>query len=137
MKNKRFIYFFLLLVSLIMVTAPALPHHHHGDGIICMKDDISEKECCPATHNHHHQSDDPCCNDYCTAHFQTVTPDIQIDELQPEFQYSVILFTGQLLLSLHKPGENTINPDYVYRESLHGTYIQRATGLRAPPYLLS
>lgn len=135
MRNKQFIYFFLLLISMIVIAAPAIPHHHHGDGIVCMKDDITEDNCCSTRHNHHHQSDDPCCDDYCTANFQTVVPVSGLDELQPEFQYTIILFAESLISFPGYPEEKNTDSD-VYPEFLHGTYLQRAIGLRAPPCLI-
>ena len=35
------------------------------------------------------------------------------------------------------PDETGIRQEFVYLESLHGTFITRATGLRAPPSVLA
>lgn len=123
----------MILFSMVLIAMPAIPHHHHGNGIICMKDDLKDTDCCAMHHTHHHQEDDPCCSDDCLAHFKTFVPAIDFDDVQPQFTYIDILFTESLLRFLTQPIEKDNYRDFVYVESLHGTYITRAAGLRAPP----
>ena len=138
MNNKRHIFYFLMLIAMIVIIAPAIPHHHHGNGVICMKNHIEEDHCCPMHHHHHHENDDPCCTNDCLSHFNSlIPPSFDTNEVQPQFLYVVTLFTEPLLQFLSEQEERTIHRDYVYVESLHGTYITRAAGLRAPPSPLS
>lgn len=119
-----------------MLIVPLIPHHHHSNGIICMKDDIKDTEC-PYHHNHHHHNDDPCCTSDCMTNFESFVPAQQLDEVQPHYLYSIILFTEPLLRFVTQPEENSLLREHVYLESLHGTFITRAAGLRAPPYLFT
>lgn len=133
MKIKTVISVFLLFISMILIAMPAIPHHHHGDGIICMKDDLKNDDCCTMDHKHHHEEDDPCCHGNCTAQFLSSTPTIDTENFQPHFIYLDILFTESLIRFLTQPLEQEVHKDYVYVESLHGMYLTRAAGLRAPP----
>lgn len=136
MRNKLHIKLFLLFVSMVLVAMPAIPHHHHGTGVVCMKDDLKETDCCDAHHSHHHQEDDPCCTEGCVTHFKASTPTVDLDHVQPLYVYVDTLFTLPLLRFLTQLTEKDAPPlRAVYVESLHGTYIARAAGLRAPPYL--
>lgn len=138
MKNRRYIVYFLMVISVIMLVAPLIPHHHHSNGIICMKDDIKDVECPHHHHHHHHHNDDPCCTSDCMTTFESSVPTQQLDEVQPQYFYITTLFTEPLLRFLTTLEEYTVHrSDHVYLESLHGTFITRATGLRAPPYLFT
>lgn len=122
-----------------MVIASAIPHHHHNKSVICVKDDITETECLCYHHDqeeHHHASDHSCTAE-CITNFTSYTPTAKAIEVQPQYPYPIILFTQPIFRLLMEPEENTFQRDYVYIESLHGTFITRAAGLRAPPYLLS
>lgn len=123
----------MLFISAVLITIPAIPHHHHGDSIICMKDDIKDVDCCSMHHTHHHQDDDPCCNGDCVTHLLSSTPTLDTEDIQPQFTYIQTLFTESLLRFLTQPVEKDVYNDFVYVESLHGTYLTRAAGLRAPP----
>ena len=136
MRNKRYIIYFMMIISMVMLVVPLIPHHHHSNGIICMKDDIKDTEC-PYHHNHHHHNDDPCCTDNCMANLESSVPAPQLDEVQPQYIYSITLFTEPLLRFITQSGERNVHRDYVYHESLHGTFITCAAGLRAPPYLFT
>ncbi len=114
---------------------PAIPHHHHGNGIICMKDDIKETDCCTSHHTHHHQEDDPCCNGDCATHIVSSVQTLDTEDIQPQFTFIHTLFTESMLRFLTQPVEKDVYRDFVYVESLHGTYLTRAAGLRAPPVL--
>lgn len=133
MENKRYICIFMLFISVVLIAMPAIPHHHHGNGIICMKDDIKDIDCCSSHHTHHHQEDDPCCNGDCAANFLSSTPILDTEDIQPQFTFIQTLFTESLLRFLTQPVEKDVYNDFVYVESLHGTYLTRAVGLRAPP----
>jgi len=133
MKIKTVISIFLLMISMVLIIMPSIPHHHHGNGVICMKDDLKNVDCCTMEHNHHHQEDDPCCNGDCATQFLSSTPTIDTDDLQPKLICLDILFTESLIHLLTQPSQTEVRQDFVFVESLHGTYITRAAGLRAPP----
>lgn len=119
-----------MVISMVMLIVPLIPHHHHSNGIICMKDDIRDTEC-PC--DHHHPDDDPCCTSDCMTQFESPVPTSQPDGMQPQHIYSITLFTEPLLRFITQPGERGFRRDHVYPESLYGTFIACAAGLRAPP----
>jgi len=127
--NKKFIIPLLLLINIIMLVATVIPHHHHADGMICMKHDIPEEQECPI---HHHHGSDSCCNDICLTHFVSHIPLAQAD-CAPHFVFIATLFTDAIISKILLPQEQRIKDYYAYKESLHGTNISRAFGLRAPP----
>lgn len=136
MKVKQHITYFLLFISMIMLIVPVIPHHHHSDGIICMKDDLSS-DCC----NRHQQpvaNDDACETTECvTAHlFQNILNPGR-GELHPDAPLIIQLFFEPLLAFLSQSEEKPERHFGYYFESLHGTYLTRATGLRAPPCILT
>lgn len=133
MSKNRYILFLLFLISTIILVMPVLPHHHHGNEIICMKNDVTEHDCC----NHHHTEDDPCCNDKCATQIKTTVASLQADQTQPQHIIIVTLFTEPLLRFLTQPEETSSRNYSIYFESLHSTCIAQATGLRAPPCILS
>lgn len=117
-----------MAVSLIMLAASVIPHHHHGDDTVCMKDDVETEN--PCSHHHH---DDPCCIDRCVMHPELSVPASPARKVQPGFVHIITLFTEPLLRFVTQPGEEVVRRDNVYLESLHGTFITCAAGLRAPP----
>lgn len=135
MKTKRYIAYFLFFISMIMLIVPVIPHHHHENGIICMKNDLPSEGCC------HHQgpcNEHCCCDTGCmTTHFYQQTPNSDNSDIQPCFVWVTTLFSEPLLRLLALPEETGIRQEFVYQESLHGTFITRATGLRAPPSVLA
>jgi len=120
---------------MIMLIVPVIPHHHHEDGAICMKNDLPSDGCC------HHQgpcNEHCCCDTGCmTTHFYQQTPSSDNSNLQPCFVWVHTLFSEPLLKLLTLPEETGIRQEFVYLESLHGTFITRTTGLRAPPFVLA
>lgn len=137
-KEKKYIVYLLFLVSIIMLAVPVFPHHHHADGLICMKNDV-EPSCCHTPHHHHPAGHPNCCHDKgCIAsHFVQRTPrtERQAPVLKPVL-LPVVLST--FLRQLYAFGEPCQPVSYSpYIESLHGVYIARASGLRAPPSLLA
>lgn len=135
MKKKRYIALCLLFISIIMLMVPVIPHHHHIDGLICMKNDITA-DCC----GHHHSSDNDhcCCGTGCvTTYFVQQTPTSDSASTYPDCLWVTTLFFKSLSGSLSLPEADTQRHGCVYLESLHGTFITRATGLRAPPSVLA
>ena len=130
MRNKRYIVSFLLFISMIMLVVPVIPHHHHADGVICMKNDLTPEPQCPK--HYHHPDNDSCCNDGCMTRLNSPTPSVQADN-NPHYLFTAILFTDFIIENLFRPQERRIKNYYAYRESLHGTAVNRAFGLRAPP----
>lgn len=135
MKKRQHISILFLFISLIMLMVPVIPHHHHADGLICMKNDITA-DCC----EHHHTSDAGhcCCYTGClTTHFVQQTPGADGVSLHSEILWAVTLFIEPLSKLLILPELDVRRHDCVYLESLHGTFITRAAGLRAPPSVLA
>lgn len=130
-KDKRYIFFLLLFVNIAILMMPVVPHHHHSNGLICMKSDLATDHCCTCPQSHHsHQ--DSCCSTDCITHFDSRIPSFEIDS-SPNYVFVATLFTNLIIENLFRPRERRIRNAYVYRESLHGTNISRAFGLRAPP----
>lgn len=134
MRNKRYILAFMLFISILMLIVPVIPHHHHANGIICMKNDVTSETQCP-NHNHH-QGNDSCCNEECLTRLSSPALTVQADS-GPHYVFIATLFTDFIIENLFKPQEQRIKNYYAYREALHGTVINRAIGLRAPPYVLA
>ncbi|MEL5895223.1 DUF6769 family protein [Bacteroides sp. GD17] len=135
MKKRQYITLFLFFISLIMLVIPVIPHHHHADGLICMKNDVTTS-CCG--HQHSNGGDHCCCDTGCmTTHFFQQTPTSNDVWLHPDTPWVVTLLFEPLSKLLILPEFDINRQDCVYLESLHGTFITRATGLRAPPFVLA
>lgn len=130
--RKRIIVTLLFFINIIMLMAAVIPHHHHSDGMICMKQDLPVEQQCPM-HHHHHPENDSCCSNECLTRFQSPVPSVHTDS-DPDYVFIATLFTDVIIEHLLRPLERRVKNYYVYRDSLHGTDIPRATSLRAPPY---
>lgn len=137
MKKKQHITYILFFISLIMLVIPVIPHHHHADGLICMKNDITA-DCCEHEHSDTPGSEHCCCNTGCvTTHFVQQTPNSSDDVCShPDTLWAITLFIEPFSKLLTLPESDVNRRECVYLESLHSTFIIRATGLRAPPSLL-
>lgn len=135
MKKRQYITYFLFFISMIMLVAPVIPHHHHADGLICMKNDITP-DCCG---QHHDSGNDHCCCDTgcLTTQFVQQTPNTDDAGTLPDALWAVTLLIEPFSRLLLLPEFDIRRHDSVYQESLHGTFITRATGLRAPPPVLA
>ncbi|ADV45209.1 DUF6769 family protein [Bacteroides helcogenes] len=135
MKKKRYITHVLFFISMIMLTIPVIPHHHHADGLLCMKSDITE-DCCE--HRHNSASEHCCCGTGCvTTHFVQQSPNSSNSAwAHPNVPWVITLFFEPVFKLLVLPENDIKRQESIYLESLHGTFITRATGLRAPPYVL-
>ena len=134
MKKKLYTAYFLFFISMIMLVIPVIPHHHHADGLICMKNDIT-KDCCE--HRHNTKNDHCCCDTGCvTTQFVQQTPSSD-NAMHPAAPWVVTLFFEPISKLLLLPEDNVKRQDCIFLESLHGTFITRATGLRAPPCVLA
>ena len=122
MQRKRYITFFFIFISMVMLVVPVIPHHHHNNGLICMKNDITPNVRYPGC---------------VTTHFFQQTPSSDNGWTHPDFPLVITLFSEPLLRLLVLPEESGQRQDCIYQESLHGTYLTRATGLRAPPCVLT
>ena len=109
MIRKPYITALLLLLSILMLAVPVVPHHHHGSEAICLKNDLHTG--CGETN--HHQAPQP------RPVLQPADLSLLVSLLSP--------YTDSYSTALYSP----------YIESLHGVYIARASGLRAPPSLLA
>lgn len=135
MKNRRYITYLLLFVSVIALMVPVIPHHHHAGGLMCLKNDYTptEQRQSDATEPHHNCQDASCVSD----NFFQLAPSTSNNDLQPDFQWAIPLLDdlcAGLLLPPDRPNKQHFS---FYIESLHGIYLSRATGLRAPPSQLS
>lgn len=134
MKTDRHAAYLLLLLSILMLGVPVIPHHHHADGVLCMKDDV-HAGCCTPTPDE--AGGHCCCDTGCiSTHFFQQRPDTSPDIPQP-LSCDMLFLPAELLADLlprHSTG-HSLTPIYI--ESLHGTSLTRATGLRAPPASLS
>ena len=134
MRTKRYITYFLFFISMIMLVVPVIPHHHHADGLICMKNDIT-KDCCDPSHSPNNEH--CCCDTGCvTTQFVQQTPSTNNAWTHLDSQWIATLFIEPLSILLQLPEKNVIKQDCIYFESLHGTFITCAMGLRAPPCFL-
>lgn len=132
--KKRYILVLLFFVNIIMLVVPVLPHHHHTGGVICMKQDIPVESNCP-TH-HHHDANDSCCKSECLTRFDSSVPSVQTNH-GPHFVFTASLFADNIIVKLlNLPDKQQERRRTVYQESLHGTNVSRAFGLRAPPFTL-
>lgn len=137
MIRKPYMTALLLLLSILMLAVPVVPHHHHGSETICLKNDL-HAGCDEATH--HHPAGHPnCCHDKgCMAsHFVQRTPRIERQAPQPRpvlLPAALSAFIRQLSAFDESYQSTSYSP---YIESLHGVFITRASGLRAPPCVLA
>lgn len=135
MKSKRYITYFLIFISIAMLVVPVIPHHHHSNGLICMKNDITPS-CCGEQHSP--DKEHCCCDTGCvTTHFFQQTPNSDNGWLHPDTFWVITFFSEPLLTLLNLPEDSGPSEECIYLESFHGTYLTRATGLRAPPSVLA
>lgn len=134
---RRHTAFLFCLLSFLVLGAVVVPHHHHHDRQICLKDDLRQSSCC----RHRLPADECghcCCNKGCiTTHFfqrQSQVP--QLPLLHPSLWKAVPCDGTRLPNPSSLPGTFSREREYTYLESLHGTFIARAKGLRAPPLFL-
>ena len=138
MIRKPYITALLLLLSILMLAVPVVPHHHHGSEAICLKNDL-HTGCGEANHHHHPAGHPNCCHDKgCLTHqFVQRTP--RVERQAPQLHPVLLPADLALLVSLLYPYTDSYSTALYspYIESLHGVYIARASGLRAPPSLLA
>ena len=130
MKTDRHAAYLLLLLSILMLGVPVIPHHHHADGVLCMKDDV-HAGCCTPTPDE--AGGHCCCDTGCiSTHFFQQRPDTSPDIPQP-LSCDMLFLPAELLADLLPRHSISHSLAPIYIESLHGTSLTRATGLRAPP----
>ena len=136
MKKKQYIAYILFFISLIMLVIPVIPHHHHGNGMICMKNDITT-DCCE--HRHCSDNEHCCCDTGCmTTYFVQQTPNSSDDVCpHPDALWTLTLFIEPFSRLPILSEFDVSRQECIYLESLHSTFITCATGLRAPPSLLT
>ena len=136
MKKKQYITYILFFISLIMLVIPVIPHHHHGNGMICMKNDITA-DCCE--HRHCSDNEHCCCDTGCmTTYFVQQTPNSSDDVCpHPDALWTLTLFIEPFSRLPILSEFDVSKQECIYLESLHSTFITCATGLRAPPSLLT
>lgn len=135
MKLQRHTAYLLLVVSILMLGVPVVPHHHHTGGLLCMRNDEGRGGC----QNRDGQADTPehcCCHTGCiTTHFFQQRPTVDTGWQHPApagdacFLPSLLAILPEAAPDVSRRQGHTFH----YIESLHGTLIARAKGLRAPP----
>lgn len=132
--------YFLLAVSILMLVASVFPHHHH-DLLFCVAHDLetcSVSAECPDHLHHTGDEDNHACTSSCVTHFAFSVPDNHGTGLSPAYSYSLLIYP--LLLTLERLssfGAELPCPYSYYIERLHARHFVAASGLRAPPSLLS
>ena len=135
MQRKRYITLFLIFISMIMLVVPVIPHHHHNNGLICMKNDITP-DCCGQQHT---PDSEHCCCDTGMCYHSFFPANSQPGQRMgtsgfPAGHHIILRTTSQTIspprrkrakTGLHIPGVTSC------------TYLTRATGLRAPPCVLT
>ena len=134
--QRSYVTVLLCMLSMLMMAVPVVPHHHHGNEAICMKNDFHAG--CAET-AHHPGKHPGCCHDKgCpVTHFYQRTPRVErkIPASQPvPLPAFFLAYIRQLYADAGVPDQKDYSP---YIESLHGTHIVRASGLRAPPHILA
>lgn len=128
--KKTVVQYVMLMAGILMLLSVVIPHHHHSDGLACYKFMTTESAAGSADEAHD-------CD--CTGHNLAFNSSIQSHITDGDAgQY---LFPLLVLFDYVSPsgwvaqGLLFDSDETVYRESLHDTWIVRATGLRAPPVL--
>lgn len=144
MRKRRYVAGLLLFVSIMVLMVPVMPHHHHANSQICLKNDRTQQEDVCPRHDAHSCPHDGCHSHTCchttgcvAVHFVQSPPDVNPQELDPDFAWTVTLLYESVCKLLIESGNRLPDPDSVYRESLHATFIVRVSGLRAPPCVLA
>lgn len=131
MKAKKRIYQYVMLVaSIVMLLSVVIPHHHHSNGLPCYKSVKTE-----AAHGGHGSSNshDCGCNGHNVALYTSLLTHITDVDMGHQ------LFPLLVLFDYINPPEPAFNGQFsereqsFYIETLHGTWITSASGLRAPP----
>lgn len=134
MIRRRYITLLLLCISLLMLMVPVMPHHHHTGEAICVLNDLR----CGGNLSHPASGHSHCChNKGCiTTHFfqriPTIRQGLQSLEKQILTAGFARFFTEPVPILVCS--YSTQLP--LYAESLYGTCVVQATGLRAPPVRL-
>lgn len=134
--KERISYFMVLMASFLVLLSVVVPHHHHADGSPCYE--WLWKGVSSDSHTHSQESDHDHATD-CT-HSQALKPAIEKHVVSDDIHlWLSSLFSLFYLLCQHGPdclcGLFEISQT-IYQETLHASWIPRATGLRAPPPLI-
>lgn len=122
--GNRIIRYVLLMAGILMLLSVMVPHHHHADGSPCYK---------PLTERSAHNNTDSGVPGDCSCDSHNLFLLHSANDIGPHLFPHLVLFEHfnasddhlyQWLLRHERP---------VYIESLHDSWIARATGLRAPP----
>lgn len=131
MRAKTKIYqYVMLLVSIVVLMSVVIPHHHHSNGLPCYQSLFAE-----AGQGGH---EGPGSHD-CGCHGHNVALYTSIFSHSTDGNASQFLFPLLVLFDYINPPAPVFykllfeNDRTCYVESLHGTWIVSASGLRAPP----
>lgn len=72
-----------------------------------------------------------------TTHFFQRVPNSDNGILHPDLVWVTAFFSEPMLRLLFRSPDSGRKQEFIYLESLHGTFITRASGLRAPPFVLA
>lgn len=130
--GNHIIRLFMLASSFILLLTVVIPHHHHDNGMPCIH--IFEHSEQTGDESHQHTCD-------CVGHDLVFNSNILQDggesditlSLTPLFCIIDYIYPPDILIA------STIFPpdETVYIEALHSSWIPLATGLRAPPIVIS
>lgn len=128
--KKIVVQYVMLMAGILILLSVVIPHHHHSDGLACYK--FMTTESAEGSADEAHNCD-------CTGHNLAFNSSIQShitdgDAVQYLFPL-LILFDYVYSPEPVSEGRLFNSGETAYIESLHDTWIVRATGLRAPPML--
>ncbi len=122
--GNRIIRYVLLMAGLLMLLSVMIPHHHHADGSACYM---------PLTEAMAHDNADRGATGDCSCDSHNLFLLYSLSDIGPHLFPLLVLFDhfntsdDHLFHWLLRPERP------IYVESLHDSWIARATGLRAPP----
>lgn len=127
--KQRIIQYVLLIAGVIMLLSVVAPHHHHRDGTPCYDSLTTESAHGDKSADTH----DCSCDGHNLAYFNSLISHVTDGSAHQYLMPLLVLFDyiyppGPVFYERQFYRENTI-----YVESLRGTWIVNATGLRAPP----
>lgn len=134
MKKERIATYVSLIASLLLLLSVVVPHHHHADGMPCYHwlTELTDEDDADSSDTTHSAAAHDCgCLGHNQALFSSVEQHAASDlHLIPLFiLFNCIHAFEAVALPLPFEREQAF-----YIESLHDSWIAKASGLRAPPF---
>lgn len=134
MKKERIATYVSLIASVLLLLSVVVPHHHHADGMPCYHwlTEIADDESDDSSGTSHSAAEHDCgCLGHNQALFSSVeqhaASDLHLIPLFILFHYINPLSAVALPLPFERERA-------FYIESLHDSWIAKASGRRAPPF---